>query len=130
GRRGAAPGAGAARHREVDARPGRGGGTGGRPRAAYPGGDGRVVQAPQARMGRSAAELGGQLRGLPGGRHDLGAPADVPEVRERRLLRLVAAAPRVPALPRDTAPGHAQFRAWRDLALVFRRQAAWLVSTA
>ena len=62
------------------------------------------------------------LRGVPARRHPLGAPAAVPDLRARRLLRLLDRQARDRALPRDRAPGDAQHRARRGLALVLRRR--------
>ena len=59
-------------------------------------------------------------------REYLGAPADVPDVRARRLLRLQPARARQPALPRDRSPRHAVGGARRELAVVLRRHPAGL----
>ena len=50
------------------------------------------------------------------------------DLRPRRLLRLVGTQARHRALPRDRAPGHAQHRAGRGVALVLRRRPARLSS--
>ena len=47
------------------------------------------------------------LRGLRGRGHALGGATPLPGLRQRRLLRLLAAAARHPSLPRDDARGHA-----------------------
>ena len=52
----------------------------------------------------------------------LGAPAPLPRVRARRLLRLVRGQARDSPLPRDAAPGDALDRTGRGLALVLRRR--------
>src|SRR5690606_34962302 len=59
-------------------------------------------------------------RGLPRpGRH-VGAPARVPLVRPRRVLRLLARPARVAALPRDRASADDVGRARRDVGVVLR----------
>ena len=50
----------------------------------------------------------------------LGAPADLPRLWPRRVLRLLTAAARQRTLPRHRAPGHAVRRGRRVLALVLR----------
>ena len=52
--------------------------------------------------------------------HRLGAPADVPDLRARRLLRLQPAPPRQCPPRRHRAPGDALVRAGRELAVVLR----------
>ena len=72
------------------------------------------------------AEHPGGLRGVPAdGTHWVHLRLCL-ELRPRRLLRLVARAARRPALPRGRAPGDAQLRARRGVALVLRRRAARL----
>ena len=64
-----------------------------------------------------------RLRGLPRDRRArLGVAAHVPALRARRLLRLLAAPARERPLRRHLAPGDAEHRARRGLALVLRRQ--------
>jgi hypothetical protein len=73
------------------------------------------------RVGRAAAGQPGRLRRLHrDGRPRLGAPADVPDLRARRVLRLQPAPPRHRPPPRDRAPGHALVRAGRAVAVVLR----------
>src|SRR5262245_17537939 len=63
----------------------------------------------------------GRLRRVPqDGRH-LGAPAPVPHLRARRLLRRLEKQARHEALPRHAAPDHHVDRARRRLELVLRR---------
>ena len=57
---------------------------------------------------------------LPARGHELGRPAAVPRVRQRRLLRLLTAPARDRPLPRHHPPGHGVRRARRGLALVLR----------
>ena len=64
-----------------------------------------------------------RVRGLRPRGHQLGAPADVPGLRSRRLLRLVAARARRRALPRRPGTRWSLRRARRGLALVLRRRA-------
>ena len=52
----------------------------------------------------------------------LGASAAVPDLRARRLLRLVEEQARARPLPRDEAPDRPVLRAGRGLALVLRRR--------
>src|SRR4051812_15831723 len=59
---------------------------------------------------------------MPEDRQRVGAPAAVPRVRPRRLLRPVAVPPRACALPRDGAPHHRRLRSARGLGLVLRRR--------
>ncbi|CAA9272025.1 MAG: hypothetical protein AVDCRST_MAG41-3007, partial [uncultured Corynebacteriales bacterium] len=79
----------------------------------------RLHPRPRARS-RARAEHHRGLRGLPRRRHPLGAPARVPDLRQGRLLRLLAAAARQPARRGGRAPGHPVVRAGRALALVLR----------
>src|SRR4029453_19145310 len=78
--------------------------------------------------GGDHAEHAGRLRGVPGRRRHLGAPAAVPAVRSRRLLRLLAGPARIQALRRRGPPGDAQLRARRVVALVLRGQQARLMA--
>ena len=80
------------------------------------------LRAPRATHRDCPAADAGGVRGVPARRHDLGAPADVPRLRARRLLRLLGEQARDGALPRDRAPGDAQHRAGRGVALVLRRR--------
>ena len=75
---------------------------------------------------RGHAEHTGRLRGVPGRRRLVGPPAAVPGVRPRRVLRLVGDEARQQAQRPDQAPGDAQLRAGRDVALVLRRREARL----
>jgi hypothetical protein len=59
-----------------------------------------------------------RLRRMPGTRHPVGASSAVPDVRARRLLRLVADATRQEPRPHHRAPHHAIHGARRILALV------------
>ena len=52
----------------------------------------------------------------------LGAPAPLPDVRPRRLLRQLAEPPRDEALPRDRPSDHRGLRPARGLGLVLRRR--------
>ena len=78
----------------------------------------RRLRAPARRAPRRRAPHARGLRGVPARRHPLGAPAPVPGVRPRGLLRLVGGPPRRGTLPRHRPPGHAQLRARRGVALV------------
>src|SRR3954467_8371341 len=60
------------------------------------------------------------LRGVPAHRLALGPPAPLPDLRPRRLLRLVAEPPRAPARPHRRPPDRALVPAGRGLALVLR----------
>ena len=119
-------GDGTDRRRGGDALRARRGGGPDLPRHPGPG-RGRELRAPER------GEAGGQgapahRRGLRDLRVDrragVGAPADVPDLRAGRLLRLLAAAARGGALPGDRAPGDPQRRAGRGLALVLRGREA------
>ena len=72
------------------------------------------VRAPRPGTVRADAEHARGLRGVPRRRRHLGAPAALPGVRPRRVLRLVPRTPCQQALRRDRAPGDAQLRAGRD----------------
>ena len=63
-----------------------------------------------------------RLRGLPAHRRHLGAPAPVPHVRSRRLLRPVEEHARDQALPRRAPPADPVVRTRRELAVVLRRR--------
>ena len=63
-----------------------------------------------------------RLRGVPEDRLALGAPAALPDVRPRRLLRQLAEPPRHQALPRDRPSDHRGLRPARGLGLVLRRR--------
>ena len=63
-----------------------------------------------------ASRAAPRLRGLPEDRRPVGAPADVPGVRQGRLLRQLAEQARDRALPRDRAPADPLGRAGRGLA--------------
>src|SRR5258708_440522 len=52
----------------------------------------------------------------------LGAPALVPDLRPRRLLRRLAEQARHQAFPCDQAPDHEELRAGRGLGVVLRRR--------
>ena len=69
-----------------------------------------------------------RVRGVPARRHPLGPPPPVPDLRARRLLRLLAVPACDRAPRRDRAPGHPQLRAGRGVALVLRRRAAGLAA--
>src|SRR5262249_26040798 len=62
------------------------------------------------------------VRGVPPSRAALGAPASLPLVRIRRLLRLVAESPCDGALLGERAPHRALPGARRDVAMVLRRR--------
>ena len=63
-----------------------------------------------------------RLRGLPAARPGrLGPPAGLPDLRARRLLRLLPAAPRPGARRGPPAPGHDHRRAGRGLGLLLPR---------
>ena len=70
----------------------------------------------------AAAALVARLRGLPRDGWPLAAPADVPRVRPRRLLRLVAQQARDRPLQEHRPPARLVVRAGRELALVLRRR--------
>src|SRR6185369_15715436 len=61
-----------------------------------------------------------RLRGMSAARHTVGPPAAVPDVRARRLLRLVAHAACPSARALDRAPDRAVHGGRRELALVLR----------
>src|SRR5580698_11598607 len=63
-----------------------------------------------------------RLRGVPQNGRDLAAPAHVPGMRPRRLLRLIEESPRPCAFPRHAAPAHSVRRKGRRLALVLYRR--------
>jgi monovalent cation:H+ antiporter-2, CPA2 family len=65
-----------------------------------------------------------RLRGLPRARRRVGAPARLPGVRVRRLLRRLQEPPRHRALPRRGPPGDRVARARRGLALLLRGRGA------
>ena len=71
---------------------------------------------------RELPETHRRLRGVPEDRRPLGAPAHVRDLREDRLLRLVAEPARVPARARGRAPDRPLRRARRGLELVLRRR--------
>src|SRR5262245_58099511 len=71
---------------------------------------------PQSRAERT------RLRGVPEARFEVGAPAALPDVRARRLLRQLAQPPRHEALPRDRPPDHRRLRPARRVGLVLRRR--------
>ena len=62
-----------------------------------------------------------RLPGMPADGLAVAAPAPMPELRARRLLRLLADAPRPPARPRYRSSHRALLRAGGGLALVLRR---------
>ena len=66
------------------------------------------------------------LPGLRTGGNAYGAPADLPVLRQRRLLQLLGRPARRAARPRQPPPGDPQLRAGRVMALVLRRRAARL----
>ena len=72
------------------------------------------------------AEQPGGLHRLPAGGHQVGAPAAVRDLRQRRLLRLLGAQARDPAFQVDAASGDAQLRAGRGVAVVLRARGARL----
>ena len=65
-----------------------------------------------------ASVLDRRLRGLPGDRWPLAPPAYVHDMRQDRLLRLLAQPPRQPARARGIASDHPLRRAGRELELV------------
>ncbi|MQA02753.1 MAG: hypothetical protein GEV07_08550 [Streptosporangiales bacterium] len=86
------------------ARPGRVGGRGPPGRAAGPAGP--YLRASAGRAGRGAGRRAARVRGLPPRRpRRLGAPARLPQLRARRVLRLVAWEALGRALHRDRPPG-------------------------
>src|ERR1700722_4090704 len=82
--------------------------------------DGSDRPAPEPGPTSKTADAGG-LRGVPGSRVPVGAPAAVPDLRARGLLRFLATSARARALVRGWAPGRGVVRAGRVLALVLRR---------
>ena len=62
----------------------------------------------------------GGLRAVPGPRRPLGAPADVPGVRPRGLLRFLPRQARHRPLPQHGPSRGAQLRAWGALGMVLR----------
>ena len=85
--------------------------------------DARRLRAPRRVHPHTDAEHARGLRGVPGARAHLGAPAAVPRVRARRLLRLVSATSRHPPPRGHGAPRDPQLRDRRGVALVLRRRA-------
>src|SRR5580693_3931126 len=79
--------------------------------------DGSDRSAPEPGRTGDTADAGG-LRGVPGARVPVGAPAAVPDLRARGLLRFLAVAARARARLRDRAPDRRVARARRVLALV------------
>src|ERR1700723_1521724 len=79
--------------------------------------DGSDRPAPEPGPTGDTADAGG-LRGVPGSRVPVGAPAAVPALRARGLLRFLAAAARARARLRGRAPDRGVVRAGRVLALV------------
>src|ERR1700759_2948435 len=73
--------------------------------------------APEPSPTGDTADAGG-LRGVPGARVPVGAPAALPDLRARGLLRFLAASARARARLRGRAPDRRVFRAGRVLALV------------
>ncbi len=63
-----------------------------------------------------------RLRRLPSRRRGVGPPADLPQLRSRRLLRLLPRPPRDRAPPGNRARDHPVARAWRVVVLVLRRR--------
>ena len=61
-----------------------------------------------------------RLRGMPAARHTVGPPAAVPDLRARRLLRLVTDAACPSARAHGGPPDRAVHGARRELALVLR----------
>ena len=103
---GAGPRLRPARHRGVDARPHRGAlrRAARGPAAAARARRGRVRAPRRPPRPVRGADQPARLRGVPARRHHLGAPAAVPRLRPRRLLRLLARSKHaVGPLPRDRA---------------------------
>src|ERR1700722_3633949 len=73
------------------------------------------------------ADTGG-LRGVPAPEVGVGAPAAVPDLRARRVLRLLPAAARPRSRLRGRPPGRAVVRAGRELALVLCRRNLRLIA--
>ena len=87
------------------------------------------LRSPRARSRADQSERPGHLRGLHPRRHAYGAPAHLPQLRERRMLQLLGwPACRAP-FHTDPTSGHAQLRAGRVVALVLHRRADWLTAT-
>ena len=122
GRRDPARGHEHARQRGVAAGPAGRQGQRRRTRAGRAQRSGGSLRAPPRGVQRRPAAHARGVRGVPARRHPLGAPAAVPGLRSRRLLRLVAAAARDQAPRGDRRPGDPQLRAGRGLALVLRRR--------
>src|SRR5215216_2167227 len=80
------------------------------------------VQPPRPDRDPRAAGRDRRLRGVPEDRRPLGAPADVPDMREDRLLRLIPQPARQPPCPRGRSSGLAVRRAGRGLVVVRRRR--------
>src|ERR1700722_1990982 len=70
----------------------------------------------------------GGLRGVPAPGVGVGAPAPVPDLRTRRVLRLVPAAARSRARLRNWPPDRAVLRAGRELARVLCRRTLRLIA--
>src|SRR6185295_2758331 len=84
--------------------------------------DERRVYASRQHRGDVASRRDRRLRGLPCDRRQLGAPAHVHDVREDRVLRLLAESPRHPSRRRIRTSHHPLRRAGRGLELVLRRR--------
>ncbi|CAA9527597.1 MAG: hypothetical protein AVDCRST_MAG67-4172, partial [uncultured Solirubrobacteraceae bacterium] len=80
------------------------------------------LHAPRHDRVRRRASRDRGLRGVPEDRRALGAPADVPELRQGRLLRQLAQPPRHRASRGVQPPGRPLRRARRGLELVLPRR--------
>src|ERR1700742_4548391 len=83
--------------------------------------DGSDRSAPEPGPGGDTANAAG-LRGVPGPGNPVGAPAAVPYLRARGMLRFLADAARARARLRGRAPDRRLVRAGRVLALVLCRR--------
>ena len=71
---------------------------------------------------RDVAPSAQACHGMPETGRPVGAPAHVPHLRQRRLLRQLEEQPRQRAFPRHAPPGDALARAGRELEVVLRGQ--------
>src|SRR4051794_36213995 len=81
---------------------------------------GPALPAPRPHPAGGAADAAG-LRGVPSDRLAVGPSAPLPDLRARRLLRLLAEPPRASPRPHGRAPDRPVLRARRGLALVLLR---------
>lgn len=78
---------------------------------------------------RSPEVPGGPLlHELPGGRHDDGAPAHVPGVRQSGVLLFLTRKPRLEAPRSHRTPCYAEYRAGRGLAMVLSGRSAGMTA--